>query len=342
MKNNKLVDITNKNYKLGKRIVAPLVGFPGVSMINSSIKIAQQNYGEHYKVIKKNFDEFSPDIIFPLMDLSVEANALGRYTLFPKEDSATVHKEKFTIEELNKFREINISFDSRVNCYVDTMKLMNIGLPAGILKGAYVTGPYSLAGLLMGADEAAMATILDEKMLKRLCNYTTEVISKYIRMLISAGTELICILEPTAVMLGPDQFEKYSALYVKHINESFKYSGISTIYHTCGNTMHLIDKMVLSGVDGISLDSKEAGVSLKEVAEKVKGQVAVMGNINPSATILHGTPEQVKEEVNELLKEMEHYPNFILSTGCDLPQETPYENLKAFMDTGKNYRITRK
>jgi len=81
--------------------------------------------------------------------------------------------------------------------------------------------PYSLAGLLMGAYEAAMATILNEKILKQLCNFTTEVIEKYIRMLISAGAELICILEPTAVMLGPDQFEKYSASHVKHINESF-------------------------------------------------------------------------------------------------------------------------
>lgn len=338
MKNNRLIELTNENYKTGKRIVAPLVGFPGVNMIGSNIKIAQQNYGEHYKVIKKIVDEFSPDIIFPLMDLSVEANALGRYTLFPKEDSATVHKEKFSIEELNKFREINISFDSRVNCYVNTVKLMKISLPASILKGAYVTGPYSLAGLLMGADEAAMATMLNKDMLKQLCNFTTEIIEKYIRMLISAGAELICILEPTAVMLGPEQFEKYSASYVKHINESFEYSGISTVYYTCGNTMHLIDKMVLSGVDGISLDSKEVEVSLKVVAEKVDGQVVVIGNINPSATILHGKPDQVKEEVNELLDEMESYPNFILSTGCDLPQETPYENIKAFMDAGRNYK----
>ncbi len=342
MKNNKLIELTNKSYKVGKRIVAPLVGFPGVNLTGSSIKIAQQNYGEHYKVIKKIVDEFSPDIIFPLMDLSVEANALGRYTLFPKEDSATVHKEKFSIEELNNLKEINISFDSRVNCYVNTVKLMRISLPASIIKGAYVTGPYSLAGLLMGADEAAMATMLNEKVLKKLCNFTTEVIEKYIRMLISAGAELICILEPTAVMLGPDQFEKYSVSYVKHINKSFKYSGISIIYHTCGNTMHLVDKMVLSGVDGISLDSKEAGVLLKDAAEKVDGRVAVIGNINPSATMLYGKPDQVKEEVNELLYEMEPYPNFILSTGCDLPQETPYENIRAFMDAGRNYKIIKK
>jgi len=342
MTTTRLAEIAIEKYERGERMVAPLVGFPGVSMTGSNIKLAQQNYGEHYNVIKKIVDEFSPDIIFPLMDLSVEANALGRYTLFPKEDSATVSKDRFSIEELNRFKKINISFDSRVNCYVDTIKLMKISLPANILKGAYVTGPYSLAGLIMGADKAAMATMLDENTLKRLCDYTTEVISEYIGMLISAGAELICILEPTAVMLGPEQFNGYSASYVKYINESFRYSGINTVYHTCGNTMHLIDKMVSSGVDGISLDSKEVGVSLKEVAEKVDRKIAVMGNINPSSTMLHGKPEDVGKEVSGLLKEMDPYPNFILSTGCDLPQETPPKNIKAFMDTGRGHKIIKK
>jgi uroporphyrinogen decarboxylase len=48
-----------------------------------------------------------------------------------------------------------------------------------------------------------------------------------------------------------------------------------------------------------------------------------------------GTPEDVRREVERLRKEMEPYPNFILSTGCDLPQETPRENIQAFMDAGR-------
>ena len=38
------------------------------------------------------------------------------------------------------------------------------------------------------------------------------------------------------------------------------------------------------------------------------------------------------------LREMEPYPNFVLSTGCDLPQETPRENIQAFMDAGRLVR----
>ena len=322
----------------GRRVVAPLVGFPGLNMTDCTIKLAQQNYGEHFKVMKAIAERFEPDIIFPLMDLSVEANALGRYTVFPKTDSATVVRDEFSINELARAKDINISFDTRLLGYVETVKLMSIGLPQSILKGAYITGPYSLSALMMGADDAAMATIMRPDDLHELCQFSTEKIQRYTRLLIAAGAQVICILEPSAVMLGPEQFSDFSANYVRHIADSCKYTGVSIIYHTCGNTMHLVNKMVEAGVDGVSLDSPKAGVNLPKVAEMLPSDVVVMGNINPTGTILYGKPHDVAAETTDLLERMASYPNFVLSTGCDLPQETPLENIHAFMQAGRRHR----
>ncbi|MBN1557730.1 MAG: uroporphyrinogen decarboxylase family protein [Lentisphaerae bacterium] len=323
----------------GRRLVVPLVGFPGLNMTGCTIKLAQQNYGEHYRVIKAIADAFEPDVIFPLMDLAVEANALGRYTVFPQAESATVVKDTFSLDELTQREQVNVAFDTRLMGYVETMKLMCIGLPEEILKGAYVTGPYSLAALMMGADEAAMATVLSPDVLHTVCEFTTERIQKYVRLLIAAGTQVICILEPSAVMLGPDQFKAFSADYVNHIIESCKFTGVATVYHTCGNTMHLAGKMVDAGVNAVSLDSAEAGVDLPAVAGNVPEHVVVMGNINPTGAILTGKPPDVEGRVSDLLKRMAPYPNFVLSTGCDLPQETPLENIHAFMRAGRRYRL---
>jgi len=323
----------------GRRLVAPLVGFPGLNMTGCTIKLAQQNYGEHFKVLRAIAETFAPDVIFPLMDLAVEANALGRFTVFPETESATVPKTPFSLDELDRAQRINVALDTRLLGYVETVKLMSIGLPESILKGAYVTGPYSLAALLMGADEAAMATVLYPEELHTVCQFTTEVIQKYVRLLIAAGAQVICILEPSAVMLGPDQFAAFSAGYVRHLTESCKYTGVATIYHTCGNTMPLVEKMAESGVNAISLDSPEAGVNLPAVAERLSSDLVIMGNINPTGRMLTGRPHQVEEEVKGLLKQMSRFPNFVLSTGCDLPQETPLENIHAFMRAGRLYRL---
>ena len=103
--------------------------------------------------------------------------------------------------------------------------------------------------------------------------------------------------------------------------------------------MHLIEKMADSGVDALSLDSLKSGVDLTEVAKRVNKNTMIMGNINPVGTILCGKPNEVKDDVIELLKSMDSFENFILSTGCDLPQNVPLENINSFMKTGKKYRI---
>lgn len=324
------------------RLVVPLMGFPGLNITNCTIKLAQQNYGEHFRVMRAIAETYEPDMIFPLMDLSVEVNALGRYTIFPKAESATVVKDQFSFDELTRGEQTNIAFDTRLLGYVETLKLMSIGLPSSMLKGAYVTGPYSLAALLMGTDDAAMATVLQPDDLHELCQFTTEKIQEYVRLLIAAGAQAICVLEPSAVMLGPDQFSAFSAKYVRHIIESCKYTGVATIYHTCGNTMHLVDKMVETGVDAVSLDSPDVGVDLPTVAQSVSPDVVIMGNICPTGTLINGTPAEVAAEVTDLLDRMADYPNFVLSTGCDLPQETPHENIMAFMQAGRQYRARRR
>jgi len=54
--------------------------------------------------------------------------------------------------------------------------------------------------------------------------------------------------------------------------------------------------------------------------------------------MLTGTPEKVESESKKLISEMSDADNFILSTGCDLPMETPLENIDAFMKVAKKWK----
>lgn len=331
-----LAELAEAAYKEGRRLVVPLLGFPGVQLTGTSIKLAQQNYQVHFKTLKALVATFSPDMIFPLMDLSVEANALGRLTHFPVSDSASVPRDRFHFEELDKLRDIDLSSDGRVHVYVETVKLMRIGLPGSVLRGAYVIGPYTLTSLIVGAEEAAVMAVEGAADLHRLSEFAAAKIQEYAKLLIAAGAEVVCVLEPSAVMLGPRQFEEFSGAYVAGIRRVCAVNGSRTIYHICGNSMHLIEKIAASGVDGISLDSSEVGVDLIAAVRRIPGHVVVLGNVNPVKTMLLGGPENVRRDVRTLLSEMRPFPNFILSTGCDLPQQTPLENIHAFMEEGRS------
>jgi uroporphyrinogen decarboxylase len=333
------IELLTKAYSEKRRIVAPLVGFPGCDITGFSIKVAQQNHGNHFACVKALVDLLKPDIAFMMMDLSVEANALGLPVRFPVDESSSVERHPVeTVEDLQQYRQVNILQDSRIQSYVKTIEMMAMGLPGDVLKCAYVIGPLTLAGLLRSAEQVAMDSILNPDMLHTLCKFTTNIIQDYAGALINAGADLICILEPTGVILGPQQFRDFSSFYVKHIIESYKYAKVETIYHVCGNTMHLVNEMAQSGVTALSIDSVEFGVDIERVAATLPENVAVIGNISPTVTLKDGTPADVRKAVTELMRKMKPYKNFILSTGCDIPPQTPIENLKAFMEAARGFK----
>jgi uroporphyrinogen decarboxylase len=141
-------------------------------------------------------------------------------------------------------------------------------------------------------------------------------------------------------MLGAAHFREFSGDYVKQISALCDEYGAESIYHICGNTTHLIKSMAESGVSGLSLDSPDSGVNIARAITEVPENVVIIGNINPTGKIFSGSPVEVKEEVNELLRSVDRFPNFILSTGCDLPKNTPSENIEAFMEAGREYRVS--
>lgn len=338
-KRRSLVEIVKDAYAENKRLAAPLVGFPGCDMLGVSIKVAQQNHGVHYKCIEALVRKLQPDAAFMMMDLSVEANALGLPVRFPTYESSTVeHHPVEKIEDLDKLRDVNILQDARIHSYIKTVEMMKMGLPGNILVGAYIIGPVTLAGLLAGAQQVAIDSVLDPEKLDVLCRFSTGIIQEYSRALINAGADMLCVLEPTAMILGPEQFEKFSVTYVRHIIESYKYTDIDTIYHICGNTMHLIEAMADSGVAALSLDSPETGVDMVEAAKRAGENVVIIGNVNPTAVMKDGSAEDVREVTRGLLEDMRDYPNFLLSTGCDLPPGVPLENMLAFMETAREFK----
>ena len=55
--------------------------------------------------------------------------------------------------------------------------------------------------------------------LHAVCKMATEKIQEYVRLLITAGAQIICVLEPSAVMLSPDQFVSFSGTYVNKLRK---------------------------------------------------------------------------------------------------------------------------
>lgn len=78
-------------------------------------------------------------------------------------------------------------------------------------------------------------------------------------------------------------------------------------------------------------------IDMRELMPKMPADLIAMGNIDPAGTFLNGSEQSVYDETAALLKDCGKYPNFVLSSGCDIPPRTPWGNIDAFFRAAKDY-----
>jgi uroporphyrinogen-III decarboxylase len=61
----------------------------------------------------------------------------------------------------------------------------------------------------------------------------------------------------------------------------------------------------------------------------------LLGNINPVAVLRNGTPENVAQEIAACHRAAGE--RFIVGAGCEIPRDTPLENVRALCDYARHH-----
>lgn len=317
-----------------KKLVIPLLGVPGVRLSKTSLKQNLTHSETQYKTLSMLTDKFEPDGIFPIMDLTVEVEALGLRIDFPENNHPSVinHPIKTKID-LDALKGNWNGITGRMRIFSEIIE--KIAKKYSILTGGYVIGPFSMAGELMGAHNTALNIILNPELVLGCIEFSLQVITEYTRTLFNAGADTIAVLEPLAVILSPEQYKEFSLKPFQKLVSNLDNRPL--ILHICGNTNHIIKLMCDSGAIGFSLDSD---VNFKELKKSVPKEIALIGNLAPVDVFLRSTPEGVAKATKNLTEDMKDSENFILSSGCDIPMDTPLENIEAFMKAARERNRT--
>mgnify|MGYP000234374132 CR=1 FL=1 len=308
--------------------VIPLLGAPGVQLSRTTFRENLSNPEVQFKTLALLLERFQPDGMFPMMDLTVEAEALGLKIDFPENANPSVRQHPIKDREAFDSLKRNLKpLSGRMPLFIEVVKKMKQNF--SVLIGGYVIGPFTLAGELAGVEDFLEMLITDPSLAKEILSFTTDFLTRYAEELFSAGADVVAILDPTSVTLSPKFFNEFSAPYVKEMAERLRKP---LILHICGDTNHLLEAMAETGAVGLSLDSM---VDLREAAERVPENIVLIGNLDPVNVFLRATPEIVERRTRELVERMIGVENFILSSGCDIPIEAPLENISAFMRAGR-------
>jgi uroporphyrinogen decarboxylase len=312
------------------RMVAPLAGYPGVRLIGRPVREALRNPAVQLDALRALEDRLKPDIVFTLLDLTVEAEALGlTVDFFEKQPPVLASQVLYRAQDLLQLDMPDPERDGRMPVFLKASE--ELAKSGDRMCGAFVTGPFTLLAQLMGAEEL-LERVRREESVEEHIGFTTSVIGQYAAAL-SSRVDMVMVVDPAAEALKADEYRSLCAPYIKGLAGIIRSSGADCLLHICNDVSHLLEEIALTGVEGISLDSK---MNLPREAEKLPSNLVLLGNIDPKRVIERGSVEDVRWEVRRLLRHMKKYRNFILSTGCDVPIGAPLRNLEAMMSEARS------
>lgn len=312
----------------------PVLSFPAIQMMDITVKELISSSDLQAKGMKLVSERVDAAASVSLMDLSLEAECFGSTIRFSDDEVPTVIGSVVSSEEEAEALKVPKIGAGRTAIYIEAIeKAVKLIEDRPVLAG--VIGPFSLAGRLMDVSEAMIYCYDEPDMVHTVLEKVTQFIIKYILEYKRVGANGVVVAEPLAGLLSPSLAEEFSADYMKKIVDAVQDEEFIVVYHNCGNcTIQQIDSIVNIGAPILHFGN---AINMEEMMSHIPANVMAAGNVDPASQFRNGTVESIKESTKATMEACCKYPNFIISSGCDIPPMSKWENIEAFFEAAREF-----
>lgn len=141
--------------------------------------------------------------------------------------------------------------------------------------------------------------------------------------------------------ISPDMYRELYMPFHKRLNDwVHQNTGWKTFFHTCGSVVGFLDDFIEAGVDILNpVQCSAAEMDPAFLKEKYGKRLVFWGaGIDTQRTLPFGTPEEVRQEVEERLHIFGKGGGFVFSAIHNIQQNTPVPNLVALFETFAKHR----
>lgn len=317
-----------------KKKPMPVLSYPAIQMTGVNVRELSFSAEAQARGMKLVADRTDALASVSLMDLSVEAECFGSQVKMTEDEVPTVVGAIVTTPEEAESLQVPAVGSGRTGIYLDAIaEAKKLITDRPVFAG--VIGPFSLAGRLVDVTEAMILCFEDPDMLRTVLEKCTQFLVDYIKKYKEVGADGVVIAEPLAGLLSPDLAAEFSHTYVKRIVDACQDENFIIVYHNCGNgTIRMLDGIVGTGCKAYHFGN---AIDMRDLVPHMPSDCIAMGNVDPAGEFLNGTEQSVYDVTSALLRDCGKYPNFVLSSGCDIPPRTPWKNIDAFFRAAKDY-----
>jgi len=136
------------------------------------------------------------------------------------------------------------------------------------------------------------------------------------------------------VLLGPERWRRFIKPRLARMYEQVHAAGKVTLSHCCGSVADIMPDIIEIGLDVLeSVQPEAAGMDPYALKAQYGEQITFWGGLGSQSTIPFGTPQEIRDEVDRLCREMGKGGGYILNPSKGLQPETPTENAVAVIES---------
>ncbi|MCC0048820.1 MAG: MtaA/CmuA family methyltransferase [Rhodobiaceae bacterium] len=287
---------------------------------------------------KKSLDKFGGDVIIAGTDLFTPVECVPGCELdylpyaqpslvthpTPTRDSFYRFKEKYEKEGFQPSKRV-LAIQDEIRTYVE------MGLKDTHAIPTPVGGPITTAQLMTGSSEFLQLLSDDPEYAHEVTELALDVVKNVCRMMFEAGVDVCNILDPfnSSDILPPEVYREHGLPYQKrlfdYIHNELKGIGFT---HTCTFTQPIWRDIASNGCLNFNGDMYPG---MDKAKQAIGGQISLMGTLSPYSTLMHGSTDDVRNEVKKLAAEVGYNGGLIVMPGCDIDWNIPEENMHAMI-----------
>lgn len=188
----------------------------------------------------------------------------------------------------------------------------------------WVEGPVAEGADLRGINTLMLDFFDDPAFVRDLFAFVVEMELRFACEQLKAGADVIGVGDAAASLVGPDIYDEFVWPYEKKLVDGIHALGGKVRLHICGNTRRILEGMGKLGCDIVDLDSM---APISEARQKMGPKTVLLGNLNPVVVLRNGDPAGVTAAIAECHRQAG--APFIVGAGCEVPRDTPPDNLRA-------------
>jgi uroporphyrinogen decarboxylase len=221
-------------------------------------------------------------------------------------------------------------------------RISNVKRGHGFASGI-IPNPYRDAWTLRGMDNVLVDYLINPDLLNAMYDHLYALYRAMAVRMTEAGVDMISVIGDIAmqdrIVMGPDAWRRVDKPRLAALIEACRSVNPEVFFfvHSDGNIMAVMDDLVEIGFNVINPIQPEC-MDPVEVKRRWGHRITLHGGISLQRTLPNGTPDEVRAEVNALIRDCGDDGGLVVFPSNVIQPDTPVENVIACFHAARDFR----